>query len=344
MSVILGRFPVLARRVAAIAALVALACTTWGAARASALGGMYVALGDSYTSGPLIPNQHGTPIGCWRSDHNYPSLVAASLRPSGFRDVSCASAVTADMTKPQSVPLGGVNPPQLGALSPDTTLVTVGIGGNDADLVGIAEACVTIDLLSPTGSPCQRHYTVSGRDVAAAGVDAIAPRIAAVLRGIHARSPRAQTLLVGYPAVLPLSGPGCWPLVPLSAGDVPWFRSLLVRINHVLAVQAATNGAKYVDTYTPSAGHDVCRLPGKKWFEGVIPTSLAFPLHPNALGEASMGGSVLGALGRSPAPTGMLARPRVAAHGWAAPGGTVTATSHARHGLRAGSAQSRLRR
>jgi hypothetical protein len=37
----------------------------------------YVALGDSYTAGPLIPVQETTPLGCLRSDHNYPHLVAA---------------------------------------------------------------------------------------------------------------------------------------------------------------------------------------------------------------------------------------------------------------------------
>ena len=37
----------------------------------------YAALGDSYTSGPLIPNQDDL-FGCSRSDRNYPHLVAPS--------------------------------------------------------------------------------------------------------------------------------------------------------------------------------------------------------------------------------------------------------------------------
>src|SRR5207245_819479 len=44
----------------------------------------YVALGDSYTAGPLIPEQLPDPMGCFRSDHNYPHLVAAALRVSAF--------------------------------------------------------------------------------------------------------------------------------------------------------------------------------------------------------------------------------------------------------------------
>jgi hypothetical protein len=30
----------------------------------------YVALGDSYTAGPIIPVQQNDPFGCLRSDHN----------------------------------------------------------------------------------------------------------------------------------------------------------------------------------------------------------------------------------------------------------------------------------
>ena len=80
--------------------------------------GPYVALGDSYASGPVIPNQ--VDAVCLRSDHNYPSLVAAALRVPEFRDLSCTGASTVDMTQSQHPnPLTSV-PPQLDALSPDT--------------------------------------------------------------------------------------------------------------------------------------------------------------------------------------------------------------------------------
>jgi hypothetical protein len=51
------------------------------AASAAQAAGVYLALGDSYTSAPLVPNQHGQPIDCGRSDHNYPSLVAQEFKP-----------------------------------------------------------------------------------------------------------------------------------------------------------------------------------------------------------------------------------------------------------------------
>jgi lysophospholipase L1-like esterase len=269
----------------------ALVLTGAPAAAGAAEPGPYVALGDSYTAAPLVPNQVGSPIGCWRSDHNYPSLVARALGVATFVDVSCSAAVTADMTAPQDVALGA-NPPQFDALRPDTRLVSVGIGGNDVGLVEAAVTCARLGATAPTGTACRSHFDDGGTDRLAARIAATAPKIAALLQGIHARSPRARVVLVGYPDVLPRTGDGCWPLVPLSPDDVRYFDGLLVQTNRMLAAQAAANGAQFADTYLDSVGHDVCTLPPTRWFEGLIPTFPAFPLHPNGLGMQSMARSV----------------------------------------------------
>lgn len=254
-------------------------------------------LGDSYTSGPLIPNQTGKPLGCGRSDHNYPSVVAAGLAPSTFVDVSCGSAETIHMTQPQKVPGNGVNPPQFNALRTDATLVTVGIGGNDAGLVGVATKCAQLGFSNPTGKACRNYWAPGGNDKVAARIEATKPKIAAVLQGIHDRSPNARVAIVGYPDVLPDSGNCFSPNVPLSPDDIRYIDEELRRINAMIAGQAAANDAEYVDTYGDSQGHDVCKLPPNRWFEGLIPSLPAYPLHPNVLGEASMGRSVLRVLG-----------------------------------------------
>jgi len=68
-------------------------------------------------------------------------------------------------------------------------------------------------------------------------------------------------------------------------------------------VTSVAHGAEFADTYLDSVGHDVCKLPPTRWFEGLVPTMPAYPLHPNALGEESMGRSVLKLLaGPRPAP------------------------------------------
>jgi lysophospholipase L1-like esterase len=200
------------------------------------------------------------------------------------------------MTHPQSVPLG-TNPPQDNALSASTTLVTVQIGGNDIGFSDIIIHCTTLSLTNPFGSPCKNHYTSGGTDRLRAKITAAEPKVAADLRGIHADAPNARVLLVGYPVILPASGDGCWPLVPIAFGDVPYLRGVEKALNSMLASAAAANNAAFVDTYTASIGHDVCQAPGTKWVEGLVPTSPAAPFHPNQLGEQEMARQVLAALG-----------------------------------------------
>jgi lysophospholipase L1-like esterase len=260
--------------------------------------GPYVALGDSYTAAALVPGLVGPPAGCARSDRNYPSLVAAATGVTEFRDVSCSGAKTDDMTAPQPLLLG-VHAPQFDALRPDATLVTIGLGGNDVRLVETVVTCLVLGLLTPTGQSCRTHSAKpGGGDAIVDKIAATAPKIAATLQGIRARAPQARVLVVGYPAVLPRTGRSCYPLVPLSADDLTYLDEMLRQTNAMLAEQAAANDAEYVDTYDESIGHDLCTGLGKRWFEGLIPTAPAFPIHPNALGEASMARSVLRVLGQ----------------------------------------------
>jgi len=255
----------------------------------------YVALGDSYAAGPLIPTQIGLPPGCLRSDHNYPALVARTLDITDFRDVTCSGATTDDLAAPQSVTLG-VNPPQLDALGPDTELVSMTMGGNDIGFASIIGDCATRSPLAPLGAACKDYFTAGGTDQLAARIDGAAPKIEAALEAIGERSPDAKVVLVGYPAILPDKGPGCFPVVPFSAGDVAYLRGVEKELNAMLAEQAEKAGAEYVDTYSPTIGHDICQLPGTKWIEGLVPTAPAAPVHPNALGESAMAKATVAAL------------------------------------------------
>lgn len=280
------------RAIVVVVGCVAVALTGTAQASAEEVSGEYVALGDSYTAGPLIPVQTGQPAGCLRSDHNYPSLVRQSLRSSAFRDVSCSGATTDDMTKAQQV-TGGANPPQLNALTRNTALVTLGIGGNDIGFAQIIETCATRSSTKPLGAACKDYYNRTGHDELEARINATAPKVAAVLDAIHQRSPDATVLVVGYPTILPDSGPGCYPVVPFSPGDVSYLRQVEKHLNAMLAAQAGSAGAEFVDTYRSSIGHDICQLPGTKWVEGLVPTSPAAPVHPNALGMRNSADNVL---------------------------------------------------
>ncbi|MFJ9121395.1 SGNH/GDSL hydrolase family protein [Streptomyces sp. NPDC102394] len=246
----------------------------------------YVALGDSYTSGPLIPTQ--VDANCARSDHNYPSLVAAQRTATEIEDVSCAGATTEEMWKPQ-----GTNPPQLDALDRDTDLVTVQIGGNDVGFGSIIATCAQLAAQDLAGNPCQTHYQASGYDELALDVLRTAPKVAQVLRAVHHRAPHARVVVVGYPDLLPDDGSGCYPSVPFAAKDFPYLRDTEKRLNLMLRLTAALNRAEYIDTYGPTRGHDMCKAPADRWIEPLRPASPAAPAHPNAKGEAAMAQAVL---------------------------------------------------
>jgi lysophospholipase L1-like esterase len=272
----------LALAVVAIAMLVA----TAGASAAT-----YTSLGDSYAAGPLIPNQSLNPLGCLRSDHNYAHLTAAA-KGLTLTDVSCSGATTADMTAAQNVE-PGPNPPQFNGLNAGTNVVSVTIGGNDIGFTEIIESCITYN---PFSTPCKNQYDSGGHDQLAERINNTAPKVAAVLQGIHSRSPNARVFVVNYPDILP-SGSGCWPTIPLAFGDVPYLHATEERLNAMLATTAAANGATLVDWYTPSIGHDACKGSSTRWVEPLIPGELSAPVHPNKAGMAGAAAALEAAIG-----------------------------------------------
>jgi lysophospholipase L1-like esterase len=262
---------------ALVAALFAVAAPSAVAAQ-----GAYVALGDSYAAGPLIPAQI-PPFGCLKSDHNYAHLAAPSLKLA-LRDPSCSGAQTKHMTESQGV-TPGPNPPQFDSLDSKVKLVTLQIGGNDIGFSEITRNCAS--TTSPQGHPCQDHYVTANGDEISQRIQAAAPKVAAVIQGIHARSPKAVVYVVNYLPLLPEkplvpgAPEGCWPQMPVAWDDVPYLRAKEKELNQMLADQAAANGAKLLDTYTLGIGHDACEPPVLRWVEPAAPVNAAAPFHPN---------------------------------------------------------------
>lgn len=236
----------------------------------------YVSLGDSYVSGPLIlPPAQGAPLDCTQSAHNYPHLTAAALGLS-LKDVSCGGATTSNFTEAQYPD----QRPQFDALSTSTQVVSVGIGGNDNNLfIGTLVTCGAEDLVFPFGTPCKDTY----KNKLAEEISADGPVVGAAFHQISVLSPSAKVFVVGYPDILPQSG-NCWPTVPLTTGDVAYLNEVEKDLNMMLATEAAANGDTYVDTFTPSIGHDACKPESTRWIEPVLPESDAFSVHPNEKG------------------------------------------------------------
>lgn len=278
------------RRVRALALALAMLAALTLVAAAGARAANYVSLGDSYAAGPLIPN-YLPPYGCLKSDRNYAHLAAPMIGLT-LRDASCSGATTVDMTQAQNVE-PGPNPPQFNSLDSSTTVVSVTIGGNDIGFSEVAESCIT---LNPFSTPCKNKYDPGGKDQLAERIAATAPKVAAVLQGIHARSPNAKIYLVNYPAIFPETGSGCWPQMPISFGDTPYLRSTEQHLNSMLATQAAANGATLVNWYQASIGHDACKSLSNRWVEPLLPGSLAAPIHPNLAGMTGAAAALVAAV------------------------------------------------
>jgi lysophospholipase L1-like esterase len=277
------------RRVAAAAVLVVLGAAPPAAGDEDGL--VYVALGDSYTSGPLVlPHDRSrVPEDCGQSTRNYPHLAAPLMGATTFVDVSCGSATIDDLYAPQTgLPAGGTNAPQLLAVTPEADVVTIGMGGNDVGFVGLALDCVRF-VGPPVEQPCTPEYTAGGRDLISERIAATGPELGQAIRDIQAAAPGAEVFVVSYPTSLPDDGVACWPYLPILPEDMPYLVAKYKEMNAMLAEQAAANGATYIDIYTPSIGHDACKPPPVAWVNGVVVVPPSYPAHPNELGLAASG-------------------------------------------------------
>jgi len=251
----------------------------------------YVALGDSYSaaSGVLPLDPSVTPL-CARSTRNYPHVIA-SATSAKLTDMTCGGAQTKDFTAAQ---YPGVKP-QFDALSADTDLVTLTIGGNDANL--FATAVLTCGLAGigtgGFGSPCK---TANGSKFDDQIDNTIYPAIRQALVDLTAKAPNADVAILGYPWILPEKD-GCFHKMPVARGDVPYVRAMQAHLNEVIEKAAGETGVTFVDLAEASDGHDACKPIGTRWVEPALFGTNFVPVHPNALGEAKMAAEALAVLG-----------------------------------------------
>lgn len=259
-----------------------------GAASADAPGGRYVAMGDSYSADSgVLPIAKGSYPFCAQSARNYPKAVAAELGLD-LVDVTCGGATVQHLAKAQYPGLA----PQLDALDGTESVVTLGIGGNDnylfASAIALCGAFAPLAILD-VGAPCKQTY----KDRFDKLIAADAPAIGAAIEAIKQRSPDATVYVVGYLSILPQSG-RCYPQMPLTTGDTAYMNSVQVNLNSMLEQQAAAHGVEYIDTYTPSNGHDVCKPAGVRWIEPFVSGQ---PIHPGVAGAKAQGEIVAAAIG-----------------------------------------------
>lgn len=254
------------------AMLAALACTVafagMAASPASAQNvapnrGRYAAVGDSYAAG--VGNTPIARADCGRSSDAYPVVLAGAVNKVTF--LACSGATVADSLS------------QVAMIPSTVTNVTVTVGGNDVDFVKTLTQC------SMGPAECQAALgAAQGKLMALPG------SLTTLVGAIHARAPRAEIRVTGYPILFQAS--------LACAGSESMYGRLLavdsanMALNNAIgATVASLMGAglpvEYVDVATPFMGHGICSGPAT-WINPVTygPTGPnASSLHPNVAGQ-----------------------------------------------------------
>lgn len=261
--------------------------------------GRYVAMGSSFAAGPGVTVSADTPANrCTRSADNYARQLAR-LRRLDLTDVSCGGATTAHLLGPWNELA-----PQLDALTPDTALVTVTIGGNDISYVGylFRESCNAAADRPDLAKASAMCKAMAGRQPpAAAPSEATWSKLADDLHRIavevHRRAPQARLIFVDYVTLLP-AGAAC-AQVPLSPQAMVTARGMADRLARLTAEIAHRNGAEVLDASAMSHTHDACAT--QPWANGFVarPGVDPFtPYHPNLAGMTAIAAALDRKLGR----------------------------------------------
>lgn len=262
-----------------VAALFVIASSTvLSQASSLSAGAKYVSLGSSFAAGPGVDNQLGS---CGRSDGNYANIVAREL---GL-DLTVSSCNGATIDNILTVPQGD-NPLQLDAVTSDTALVTVTIGGNDIRYTASTFAC--------SGTPASDRCTANlDRAAINTALGQLPSKLSSMYAAIRAKAPQATIVLVAYPRVFPEDAVSCSELA-LSADDTNYLAELGSKLEEAF-VNSVSNGlALIADAYVGAAGHGPCAaVATERWVNGQTIASSGIRYHPTAEGHQAMARLVL---------------------------------------------------
>jgi lysophospholipase L1-like esterase len=253
----------------------------------------YVALGDSYSSGegvpPFDPETDTSENRCHRSTAAYSRV----FEPSGWRlrrrFLACSGAVTDNvgLLDEATGQIGGVTQygseqsVQLARLTPaqwaETDLVTMTIGGNDAQFARVLTQCLVFRC--HRGRRARRITTHIAR--------AVPPKLRSTYAGIARSAPNASVFVLGYPQLFP-SRPrrGCAiGKRPVSRAKQVFLRARGAQLNRAIRRVARAAGFHYVDAERTFRGHEPCG-PKSEWIHSIVLRGgVVFSFHPNGFGQ-----------------------------------------------------------
>ena len=210
------------------------------------------------------------PQGCARSRDNYPAFLADWLDVASYTDVTCSAAVTADLYEPMTMFDGNTARPQLDAVTAETDLVTIGIGGNDFSIYDSLIQCQGGAGLPGRGAdaPTPARSPAGSRRRCAASSDA-APEADGLRRGLPRHPPDR-----GHLPAPSAYRPTCWARWPTSpASSTP------------RCGRARRQPGRRTSTWRRSPRGTTCAPRGSAWVNGPrFRAGVAAPFHPKVNG------------------------------------------------------------
>ncbi len=267
-----------------------------GCATTTALpaGAHYVALGSSFAAGAGIPPlASDRPERCGASQLSYSRLLAADLGLN-LTDASCGGATTAHVLAPWNE-----LPAQIDAVTAETRLVTITIGGNDLNYMGLLFAA-SCHAGTAGGSMAERMRdpaTGACRPLPlpdATSVQAVEDNLAALMLAVQTRAPQARVVLVQYLALVPDSDCEAAPLDPEHAASARVVAGALAQASNRAAQRA---GAEVLAMDRLSLGHTACDA--QPWARGLgegFDPAMGAPWHPSPEGHAAIARELAGML------------------------------------------------
>jgi lysophospholipase L1-like esterase len=234
----------------------------------------YVALGSSFASGPgITEHAEGSPALCGRSKDNYPHLLAAA-RKLALIDVSCGGATTDHVLR------GGqyFQRAQIEAVTSETKLVTITIGGNNVGYMSnmMAAACANAPDLVPW------FWKKMGicKPIPPAEVEGKYATLEAsmmdIVRTARLKAPKARIVFLSYQAVVPPTGT-CAAL-HMTETQADSARAMAGRLIETNRRVVASLGIELFDVAALTTDHGVCAK--DPWIEGVVYPASPFSNDP----------------------------------------------------------------
>jgi hypothetical protein len=233
--------------------------------------------------------------------------VSGAYRFKGGKQTwACSGATTLDVYDPNdpSCKSGHSSGPngegcQIDHVDKNTSLVTMSIGGNDADFANDLKDCYTNRFKLHWSHPCSEEAGSIDQKIAALG-----PRLEQTLQAIHARAPHARIVIVTYPRMFPKDPTGnaaCVTIVHvcLTPDDQRFFNDEASKLDRQIcaSVAAAGVGAECVDGLNAFDGcelgtQDSCLQAPASHISG----STGIGINPGAFHPSKRGQRILGEL------------------------------------------------